>query len=72
MLAAVNEILLAKGLMLKAGSAVDATLTDAPSATKKPGTRDPEMKQTQKWLQVILRDEEPTLASMQNQTWSTQ
>ena len=37
MLAAVNEILLAKGLMLKAGSAVDATLTDAPGATKKTG-----------------------------------
>lgn len=48
MLAAVNEILEKKGLMLKAGSAVDATLISAPSSTKKPGTRDPEMKQTQK------------------------
>jgi IS5 family transposase len=48
MLAAVNEILQAKGLMLKVGSAVDATLISAPSSTKKAGTRDPEMKQTQK------------------------
>lgn len=48
MLAAVNEILQAKGLMLKVGSAVDATLISAPSSTKKAGTRDPEMSQTQK------------------------
>jgi transposase, IS5 family len=48
MLAAVNEILQAKGLMLKVGSAVDATLIAAPSSTKKAGTRDPEMSQTQK------------------------
>jgi len=48
MLATVNEILQAKGLMLKAGSAVDATLISAPSSTKKAGTRDPEMSQTQK------------------------
>jgi IS5 family transposase len=48
MLAAVNEILQAKDLMLKVGSAVDATLISAPSSTKKAGTRDPEMSQTQK------------------------
>jgi transposase, IS5 family len=48
MLATVNRILQAKGLMLKVGSAVDATLISAPSSTKKPGTRDPEMSQTQK------------------------
>jgi IS5 family transposase len=48
MLAAVNEILQAKGLMLKVGSAVDATLIAAPSSTKKPGTRDSEMHSTQK------------------------
>lgn len=48
MLAAVNEILQAKGLMLKVGSAVDATLIAAPSSTKKAGTRDPEMHSTQK------------------------
>jgi IS5 family transposase len=48
MLATVNEILQKKGLMLKVGSAIDATLISAPSSTKKAGTRDPEMSQTQK------------------------
>jgi IS5 family transposase len=49
MLALVNEILSEKGLMLKAGSAVDATLISAPSSTKNgSGTRDPEMHQTKK------------------------
>jgi IS5 family transposase len=48
-LALVNEILCEKGLMLKAGSAVDATLISAPSSTKNDsGTRDPEMHQTKK------------------------
>ncbi|SAL07896.1 transposase, IS4 family protein [Caballeronia arationis] len=48
-LAVVNEILSNKGLMLKAGSAVDATLIAAPSSTKNgSGTRDPEMQSTQK------------------------
>jgi hypothetical protein len=41
MQATVNEILQAKGLMLKVGSAVDATLIAAPNSTKNPGTRDP-------------------------------
>jgi IS5 family transposase len=49
MLALVNEILSEKGLMLKAGSAVDATLISAPSSTKNgSGKRDPEMHQTKK------------------------
>jgi IS5 family transposase len=49
MLALVNEILVEKGLMLKTGSVVDATLIPAPSSTKNnSGTRDPEMRQTQK------------------------
>ncbi|MEM5406402.1 IS5 family transposase, partial [Paraburkholderia unamae] len=49
MLALVNEILSEKGLMLKAGSAVDATLISAPSSTKNgSGRRDPEMHQTKK------------------------
>jgi transposase, IS5 family len=49
MFAPVNEILIEKGLMLKAGSAVDATLIAAPSSTKNgSGTRDPEMQSTQK------------------------
>jgi IS5 family transposase len=48
-LALVNEILCEKGLMLKAGSVVDATLISAPSSTKNnSGTRDPEMHQTKK------------------------
>jgi IS5 family transposase len=49
MLAAVNDTLAAKGLLLKAGSVVDATLIAAPSSTKnRSGTRDPEMHQTKK------------------------
>ncbi|MGF6837753.1 IS5 family transposase [Paraburkholderia youngii] len=60
MLALVNEILTEKGLMLKAGSAVDATLIAAPSSTKNgSGTRDPEMRSTQKGVQLVLRDEMP-------------
>ena len=43
-LASANELLSSQGLMLKAGSAVDATLIAAPSSTKnKHGKRDPEM-----------------------------
>jgi IS5 family transposase len=49
MFAAVNATLTAKGLMLKTGSVVDATLIHAPSSTKNStGTRDPEMHQTKK------------------------
>ena len=49
MLALVNEILGEKGLMLKAGSVVDATLISAPTSTKNAsGTRDPEMHQVKK------------------------
>ncbi|MBB5405348.1 IS5 family transposase [Paraburkholderia atlantica] len=49
MLALVNEILVEKGLMLKTGTVVVATLIPAPSSTKNSsGTRDPEMRQTQK------------------------
>ncbi|CAJ0780371.1 hypothetical protein R8510_04735 [Ralstonia chuxiongensis] len=49
MLAVVNGLLSAKGLMLKAGTAVDATLVAAPSSTKNGiGKRDPEMQSTQK------------------------
>jgi transposase, IS5 family len=48
MLALVNEILTEQGLMLKAGSAVDATSIAAPSSTRNgSGTRDPEMQFTQ-------------------------
>jgi IS5 family transposase len=45
----VNELLQHKGLMLKAGTVVDATLIAAPSSTKNAsGERDPEMKQSKK------------------------
>ncbi len=48
-LVAVNDTLSAKGLLLKSGSVVDATLIAAPSSTKNSsGTRDPEMHQTKK------------------------
>ena len=49
MLGLINDILSEKGLLLKAGSAVDATLIAAPSSTKNgSGTRDPEMHQARK------------------------
>jgi IS5 family transposase len=49
MLRVVNDILEAKGLMLRSGTAVDATLIAAPSSTKNDSCeRDPEMKQTKK------------------------
>ena len=49
MLRVVNDILQAKGLMMRTGTAVDATLISAPSSTKNAdGARDPEMKQTRK------------------------
>ena len=48
-LATVNDLLIAKGLLLKAGTAVDATLIAAPSSTKNQDrARDPEMHSSQK------------------------
>ncbi len=48
-LATVNATLAAKGLLLKSGTVVDATLLAAPSSTKNSsGERDPEMHQTKK------------------------
>ena len=48
-LVVVNDLLSAKGLMLKAGTVVDATLIAAPSSTKNAsGERDPEMHQSKK------------------------
>lgn len=48
-LATVNATLTQKGLLLKQGTVVDATLIAAPSSTKNStGTRDPEMHQTKK------------------------
>ncbi len=47
--AAINEHLATKGLMLREGTVVDATIIAAPSSTKnQKGERDPEMHQTQK------------------------
>ena len=49
MLRVVNDLLQAKGLTMKKGTVVDATLIAAPSSTKNAaGERDPEMKQTKK------------------------
>jgi len=49
MLRVVNDLLQAKGLLMKKGTVVDATLIAAPSSTKNAsGERDPEMRQTKK------------------------
>jgi IS5 family transposase len=49
MLRVVNDILQAKGLMMKKGTVAEATLIAAPSSTKNAdGERDPEMKQAKK------------------------
>ena len=48
-LATVNEVLIVRGLLLKVGTVVDATLIAAPSSAKnKDGLRDPEMHSAQK------------------------
>ena len=48
-LALVNDLLTGKGLLLKAGTVVDATLIAAPSSTKNAGgKRDPQMHQSKK------------------------
>jgi IS5 family transposase len=47
--ATVGTLLAQRGLLMKSGTIVDATILQAPSSTKNAtGTRDPEMKQTQK------------------------
>ena len=49
MLRVVNELLSYKGLLLKTGTAVDGTLTNAPSSAKNDNCeRDPEMHQTKR------------------------
>ena len=58
MLRVVSDLLQHKGLMLRTGTAVDATLISAPSSTKNAdGERDPEMKQTKQGQQLVLRHE---------------
>ena len=52
MLAQINALLSRRGLMLKRGSIVDATIISAPSSTKNAdGKRDPDMHQTKKGQQ---------------------
>ena len=54
-LATVNEFLTQRGLLLKAGTAVDATLIAAPSSTKnKDHARDPEMHSSKKGEQMYF------------------
>jgi IS5 family transposase len=49
LLAAINATLATKGLLLKSGAVVDATLIAAPPSTKnRTGERDPEMHQTKR------------------------
>jgi len=49
LMAAINTLLATKGLLLKSGTVVDATLIAAPPSTKnRTGERDPEMHQTKK------------------------
>jgi IS5 family transposase len=51
----INELLRSRGLLLKSGTAVDATLIAAASSTKnRSGTRDPEMHQTKKGNQYYF------------------
>ena len=51
----VKELLTERGLLLKAGTAVDATLIAAPTSTKnKDRTRDPEMHASKKGNQRYL------------------
>ncbi|TCK94633.1 IS5 family transposase [Paraburkholderia sp. BL9I2N2] len=58
MLALINEILSEKGLLLRTGSAIDATLVSASSSTKDgSSTRGPEIRSTQKMRQLVLPDE---------------
>lgn len=53
--AAINVHLAARGLMLREGTVVDATIINAPSSTKnRDGKRDPEMHQTRKGNQWYL------------------
>ena len=60
MLGPINSTLAARGLMLKAGTAVDATLIAAPSSTKNStGRRNPEMHQTKKGNQWHMTASHP-------------
>ena len=59
-LAVINDYLGGRGLSLRQGTIVDATLINASSSTKnKDGKRDPEMHHTKKGELVLLRHEGP-------------
>ncbi len=61
----VSDLLRDKGLMLKAGMVVEATLISAPSSTKnESGERDPQMKQSRKGKQMGTSASRRTSASM--------
>jgi hypothetical protein len=62
----VNDLLQHRGLMLRSGTAVDATLISAPSSTKNiEGERDPEMRQTQKGNNWYFESQGPSRTSPQ-------
>jgi IS5 family transposase len=70
-LAVVNDLLRDKGLLLKAGTVVDATLISAPSSTKnQSGERDPEMHQTKKGNQWHF-GMKPHIGGMPSPGWCT-
>jgi IS5 family transposase len=55
-LSVVNDILIERGLLLKTGTVVDATLIAAPSSTKnKDHKRDPEMHSSKKGGRCIFQ-----------------
>ena len=56
----VNDLLTERGLLLKVGTAIDATLIAAPTSTKNNDkARDPEMHSSKKRQSVVLRRESP-------------
>lgn len=56
----INGLMEGKGLLLRSGTIVDATIIAAPSSTKNATeSRDPEMKQTKKGKELALRNEVP-------------
>jgi IS5 family transposase len=71
MLRVVNDLLQAKALLLRTGTAVDATLISAPSSTKNAsGQRDPAMHQTKKGNQWYF-GMKAHMAWMPTRAWCT-
>jgi IS5 family transposase len=70
-LSVVNELLTQQGLLLKAGTVVDATPIPAPSSTKsKDKARDPEMHSSRKGQQMPCRPGRETQGRHSRQGWS--